>query len=647
MLRVRLGNDPPANVEPMQLDLKEGCRPVATKSRRYTPEGRKFMERYVSRVIEYGFGKVTTTAKWIAAPVLVTKPPPAYFRLTFDYRPVNAATVPMTWPMPHIDSELSDMAGSLCFDVIDFVSGYWQLPLNESSQELLSFMTANMVVQPTRCTQGAKNAGANFQSKVEPLFTEIREMLKAWLDDFVLHCRTEEDLLDTLVIFFRVCRQSNLKVSIRKSKFFLRRVRWCGRIIDSEGVQFDPRNLSGLLGIQLPRTAAELCEYVHCLQWMASSMPDFASRIAPLKEILEEAYSKAGSRKKSSVKKIQLTSLSWGKRHEEMFNEFQRELKNMVKLAHREEDKSICIYTDASDAYWAGVVTQCHAAELDKKTEDQKHEPLAFLGAAFKGSEEWWTTFEKEAYAIYQVFKKLDYMMMTEKEIHLYTDHRNLLFVFNPLALDASLGRHVVNKVQRWGLYLSKYSYIIEHVEGEKNVMADIMTRWCRGYRGKRLTVKRVTHLLLQQDVVESPLDKGFHWPDAADISKEQHGHEEEASDLVKKSDAVWMIDGKTWIPDACPELQLKLLVISHCGRSGHRGREATLSILKEGYAWKSMEQDCNEFVSMCLHCLTGKTGHKIPRPISTTIHASKPNEVVHFDFLYMGPGIGNLSTFS
>ena len=55
------------------------------------------------------------------------------------------------------------------------------------------------------------------------------------------------------------------------------------------------------------------------------------------------------------------------------------------------------------------------------------------------------------------------------------------------------------------------------------------------------------------------------------------------------------------------------------------------------------MEGDCAEFVAMCLHCLTGKTGHKIPRSLSMTLHGTKPNEVIHFHFLYMGHGIDGL----
>ena len=116
----------------------------------------------------------------------------------------------------------------------------------------------------------------------------------------------------------------------------------------------------------------------------------------------------------------------------------------------------------------------------------------------------------------------MDYMLLAEDDIHLYTDHRNLLFVFNPFALDPTLGRHIVNQVQRWGPFLSRFSYAIEHIDEEKNVMADIMTRWWRGYRGGRQSARRITHLLLKQDIVDSPLEENFHWPNAVEIAASQ-----------------------------------------------------------------------------------------------------------------------------
>lgn len=84
------------------------------------------MSTYVGKLEEFGFVKPNTNASWAAAPLLIPKPPPAKFRLTFDIRGVNSATVPVAWPMPHIASELLlDLAGSTCFACIDFCSGYW------------------------------------------------------------------------------------------------------------------------------------------------------------------------------------------------------------------------------------------------------------------------------------------------------------------------------------------------------------------------------------------------------------------------------------------------------------------------------------------------------------------------------------------
>lgn len=158
------------------------------------------------------------------------------------------------------------------------------------------------------------------------------------------------------------------------------------------------------------------------------------------------------------------------------------------------------------------MITQCDPDDLDKKLDEQKHEPLAFLRASFKRSKEYRTTFEKEAYAIYQVFKKMDYMLLSESNAHIHTDHRNLLFVFNPLSLENTLGRHIAHKVQRWGWFLQRFLYVIEHIEGDRNVVAGMMKRCWYGYRGKRSTIKCITHLILQKDMVQSPPSAEFEW---------------------------------------------------------------------------------------------------------------------------------------
>lgn len=129
-----------------------------------------------------------------------------------------------------------------------------------------------------------------------------------------------------------------------------------------------------------------------------------------------------------------------------------------------------------------------------------------------KESEENWSTFEQKGYAIYQAFKKLDYVFYNDQPTHAFTDHRNLLFVFAQLALEPALGRQVVDKVQSWALFLSQVKCLIEHVDGESSVFVDILTRWLKGYRLERRTIKTFCMLARVDGRVNSPTDKEFVW---------------------------------------------------------------------------------------------------------------------------------------
>lgn len=101
---------------------------------------------------------------------------------------------------------------------------------------------------------------------------------------------------------------------------------------------------------------------------------------------------------------------------------------------------AVCIHADSSDRIWDAVVSQVMAAQLQKPDTEQKYEPLAILGAELTGTEINWTTIEKEGYAKFRVFEKLDYMLRRVQPVHIFTDHRHLLFVFAPQALETTIG---------------------------------------------------------------------------------------------------------------------------------------------------------------------------------------------------------------
>lgn len=70
--------------------------------------------------------------------------------------------------------------------------------------------------------------------------------------------------------------------------------KWCGRIIDDEGYQLDPRNMDSIKTMNTPVNAADLCQFIQCCRWMSSSIPDMHQKIQPLNDILENAYTLTG-----------------------------------------------------------------------------------------------------------------------------------------------------------------------------------------------------------------------------------------------------------------------------------------------------------------------------------------------------------------
>jgi hypothetical protein len=49
------------------------------------------------------------------------------------------------------------------------------------------------------------------------------------------------------------------------------------------------------------------------------------------------------------------------------------------------------------------------------------------------------------------------------------------------------------------------------------------------------------------------------------------------------------------------------------------------------------MSKDVKFFVGSCFHFIARAPGGTTPRPLGEALHATKPNKVIYFDYLYMG----------
>jgi hypothetical protein len=117
---------------------------------------------------------------------------------------------------------------------------------------------------------------------------DIKSNIKVWLDDCLLHTRTEDDLLATLNLFFKQRREHGLKLHASKCVLFETTARYCGRLITKEGVLFDPKNMQALQTMCEAQKGTNLVEYVVAVNRIQSAIPNYPKRVAPLQAALEK-----------------------------------------------------------------------------------------------------------------------------------------------------------------------------------------------------------------------------------------------------------------------------------------------------------------------------------------------------------------------
>jgi RNase H-like domain found in reverse transcriptase len=187
------------------------------------------------------------------------------------------------------------------------------------------------------------------------MMNDIKSNIKVWLDDCLLHTKTEDDLLATLSFFFKKCQEHELKLHASKCVFFETTERCCRKFITEDGVRFDPKNIEALQTMQEPQNGVDLVQYVAAVIWMRSAIPNYSKRVAPLQAALAKVFEGKSRRTKKTAAALSLLHL-WGPEEQAAFKDLQAAIIESMTLAFPDPDKRICVLTDASDRFYAGMV---------------------------------------------------------------------------------------------------------------------------------------------------------------------------------------------------------------------------------------------------------------------------------------------------
>lgn len=422
VFRTTFSSGPAANIPPLKIDLVHDAKPVRVRLRNYSQTQKEFLAEFVNKLLDAGMVFPNPSSPWASAPLLVPKPGAQYL-FTVGLRPVNKFTTKHQYLMPIIENELTKLSGSQFFANFDLSHGYCQLPLHKDSQVCQSFITPDGIYTLTQILHGTTNTVSHLQSGLATLLgADLMHHFLLWLDDMLLHHHSIDGFLNTIELFLTTCENNNIRLHPEKCIFFAKEIRWYGRLISSEGVKFDPRRLSSLLDMQPPSTGGQLQKFMCALQWVKQGIPNFTTLTDPLHCFLENIYSHCEKRTKRAVARVLLSDLGWGRSEMNAFIECKNALANQVRLSHRDANLRLCVYTDASEIAWSGIVTQVPYEDLNLPHAKQQHKPLAFLSGRFNATQLDWFILEKEAYAILSTLKRMHWMFATPEGFDIFTD---------------------------------------------------------------------------------------------------------------------------------------------------------------------------------------------------------------------------------
>ena len=249
---------------------------------------------------------------------------------------------------------------------------------------------------------------------------------------------------------------------------------------------------------------------------------------------------------------------------------------------------------------------------------------------------------DKEGFAVVSTFKRLEYLLWNG--VHVYTDHRNLEYIFDPEACVSSVAKTTAQRLDQRKAVLGQYDHTIVHIAGDRNCWGDLLPR--------RVTVPSVSVCATTVYAASGPdetLPSKQVIRDAQQASRANLGTlASGATSFMTNVGPVSLdteglfrlpVNGRAvlWIPGGATQLQARLVVCAHMKEAGHRGAVTTLHRLSEYCCCFCMEEHVAEFVKQCLHCMDSKEGEKVPRPLGETVHGTRPGEVVRFDYLHVG----------
>ena len=235
------------------IELKDNVKPVVVPPRKVPYALKDPLKKELERMEKLGvIEKVEKSTDWVNGLVVVTKPN-GKLRVCLDPRPLNLAIKRHHYRLPTAEEIISQINGARFFTKLDASNGYWQIPVDSESSDLLTFATTFGRYKFTRMPYGIHSANEIFQLEISKINEGINGVANSQ-DDIIIWADTKEAHDARVTQVLTRIRDSDLKLNKAKCVFGATELTFLGHIISAEGVKPDPRKVEAITNMPIPLT---------------------------------------------------------------------------------------------------------------------------------------------------------------------------------------------------------------------------------------------------------------------------------------------------------------------------------------------------------------------------------------------------------
>lgn len=514
------------------------------------------------------------------SPMIVVFKPSGDLRICADLRELNKFVKREHLQLPTFSELASRVANPVVFSHLDCRNGFWQIPVEESSQQYLTFSTPFGRYCYTRLCFGISSAPEIYSRIMNDVVGDIPNVF-TYIDDIFIAAKSKEEHDKALKIVFERLDRAGLALNKNKCVFSEPSVSFLGHTWSSEGVEPNASKIEAIQNIALPKSHQALRSFLGLVSYIGQRfVPHYSTLAKGLWDMLSDK------------------ELKWSEKNKNCFHELKRAIQNVSKLAYFDPKLETVVQTDASGIGLGAVIIQ-------------NERPVAYISRTLTPIEQRYSQIERECLSIIFAVTRLK-QYLTGINFVLTTDHKPLLQIFQKPIDKLS------SRLQRWVLSIQHFTFQLQHIAGEENLLADALSRnsvsgdhdrtpeeiaeftICALSNALPLNLATVAKETIEDDElieISNAISKGWDSISCKKLLPYYHLRDQLSLRFVGNNKLICNA-GKVVIPRS---MRTQLLTVVH---EGHAGINKMKSMIRSYAYWPQMTQDIVDFVQKCSPCI-------------------------------------------